>query len=114
LPALRGKARTKSRCLDDNSPTWLPDTVCSESWVYQTTYTRSAIKNNDAPYLSEDERYWFEYSAWWLPQGDSNPSSSLHRLEVLIEVGDLPANTASYLVPAVPDEARRAQVVARR
>jgi hypothetical protein len=69
-------ARTKSRCLDDNSPTWLPDTVCSESWVYQTTYTRSAIKNSDSPYLSEDERYWFEYSVWFKPEGYSNPSAS--------------------------------------
>lgn len=69
-------ARTKTRCLDDNSPTWLPDTVCAENWVYQTTHTRSAINNFASPYLSEDERYWFEYSVWFKPSGFSNPSTS--------------------------------------
>ncbi len=69
-------ARTKTRCLDDNSPTWLPDTVCAENWVYQTACTRSAISNYASPYLSEDERYWFEYSARFKPSGHSAPQTS--------------------------------------
>lgn len=69
-------ARTRTRCLDDNSPTWLPDTVCADNWVYQTTYTRSMVHNYSSPYLSEDERYWFEYSFWIKPRGYSNPDRS--------------------------------------
>jgi hypothetical protein len=69
------KATSRSKCWDDNNPTWFPDTNCGSSEVIGIDYQLARYVNKYTPYLIEDERYWFEYTFHWKPKGDRNPST---------------------------------------
>jgi len=73
-PAIKGVLT--SRCVDDNTPGWMPDSICDESVVRDTVYRTTVPTNSDSVYLSEDERYWYEFWYKWWASGATNPSSA--------------------------------------
>lgn len=67
------KSVLTSRCIDDNG--LLPDGGCGESVLRDTIYRTATMTNVGQTYLSQDERYWYQFWYKWWASGATNPSS---------------------------------------